>query len=511
MDTAEWIEKARKAYLLKVVKVDLGWGATWSVPVSLALALLFGQFPNLYVWLTALFVFFAAAWGSEVINRIHLKPDELLFEHYDSLIKREPRLRGLISARLLQSVDDIDTSIRQLTGSPGERWEQEDRFQAANNLMTQVDSITRYWATSTDAPFKSLAWSDLFYQRQKSRLKHADVRRLLTFPLDLLLKNLEIPENRINLRKFLAIHHRSNFHLRYWPIGTRQLENALRNQFLATNAKTNPILVDMAVVGESLVFGQSAGEKDGSDNSVNGNGFIFTSPLAVDGYSRVFGQLWSAREDVFQSAAQLDAYLRLIDMRQNPPSGPVPDLRGEEYFKQVLCRIAESSSLRAIDLAPDTRMWFEKVEYRSFLDATILAARNNPENFFGRAFVLPPILQESDAGGFIELVVRPQIEVGIHVYILRNCTLVQKDIAGFDCIFGPEWGFYLLPSDSFRSSEVNSAKNTLDSSVISYYAARVFSDLQRNSAHSFSKLSDLDPDALFEYLVHPPDTETEEH
>jgi len=316
-----------------------------------------------------------------------------------------------------------------------------------------------------------------------------------------MLEAFESDVNRKKAQQFLNLHSPANknsnskggFQLRYFPADS--IED-LQREFRNITLERDP-LVDMAVVGGSLVFGQTA--RGPRDFPASGNACVYTGEARAAAYRKAFDSIWGQWKDRSLPPAQLHAWIEVYGMRervkQKPAAPTDPPRTGEAFFEHILQLVRGSSNLRAIDIATSTKDWFEKDEYQQFHHASCEAAKQHT-GYHGRIFVLGEALEACIASAFIDNVLREEVDAGMEVYLLHSSDLVDPDISSLDCIFGESWGFYLTPNDRFDRHSVTSDSNWMDKAVIPGYFTQMFNALIQR-AHPLH----VTPDALEDRLA----------
>jgi hypothetical protein len=414
-----------------------------------------------------------------VFTEVHVNvPKFALHRSYDDLCQKRPELIGLINGRLRRQMSALQIALDKLADT-GEVWEPAQRISVAIDLFTAVDRPDQYLATSTDEPYASLERTLLRAQRDK--LKHADARRLLVFPVNSLFDGLKDITKRRIFHDVLAMH-RGRAEASASKGATVQLRYVakdvqwLRQELTPFVGNANP-LVDYAVVGGDLVFGQSTSEED--PTAVRGRGFVYAGETYGSMYADAFNHLWRSETDHVYPLAQLEAYANLMDMRHAPNASTTvrTGQRGKAVFSETIRNIKDSKRWRAIDVASSTSDWFEKNEYARFQLASCesVAAGGSGE----RIFVLPRVLEQYRASAFIENVLEPQIRQGIKVRLVFSRNLLEPNLAAIDCIFNDSWGFYLCPGDSFREDDVTTDVNYIEPVMIRGYFDHLYKALAK--------------------------------
>jgi len=461
--------KRNLSYFFKERLKSLGVGLALALLVAALITNMFSEWPQgTRGWsvslLGELLTLVLGAWFADVLELFRTRPERYVQERISRILSNHPKLQGLIEARLRRMLDALFRQVGQLSEGDGEAWTAIDRLQAANDICDGFGRINRYVATYTDAPYYSTEAIRSFYSRQAKKLPPQNTRRLLIYPIKDLVTELNSDDRLEYLDEFVNLHLENGFELRYWPYSIEQLRVELE---LLMGPSATPRLADFGIINDSVVFGQSATESD--IVGVTGRGYIITSPGEVRYYTQLFESLWEQTKDKCFPAEQLKVLRWLCHMRRRCVSQCGPScLSGTAFFQQVVDRIASAKGIRAVDIAPDMRLWWNKSEYRAFLYATIQAATKGKHTdvCFSRIYLLRRGLEtRQDSEQFLRHVILPQVEAGVHIGLVYFGVLIERKLGVVDCIFddtGSGWGFYLLPSDSFSASEVSQAKNLID-------------------------------------------------
>lgn len=460
-------------------------------------------------WLVTLITSIFISWIGTLLSLWRNQPLNLISNTFKDLRSSFSGCDGLIQAEMCSRIIDIRNRLSNLSSREGEPWTYEDRINVAHSLLEGLEEVEKYWATATDPPYASSNTLDAFFRFVKEKLKDSDVRRLLVFPLDELLKNLKSTENQQNLLRFIKIHQNDSFskdksnhsktnyryQLRYWPAKTIDLRQNL-------NIQLPPVIVDMAIINDSVVFGQSI---NGDSQTVSGNGYVYSDPIRASMYVQAFENIWNKRKSDSFPPAQLEAYIDLMDMRgkvdQETQKGYFTE-GGIEFYEQVICNVKNSKELRAIDVTTRTEDWLSKPEYLDFLEATIKSAQKNNKSYHGRVFVLREPLCHGAAQVFIEKVILPQIEASITIYIQRTIDMFDKNLAAVDCIFNSDgWGFYLLPIDNFQKENLFAKQNQIHPKYVDPFFRWRYDLLAKSAKFKCTEPKDCENPALFDYLT----------
>src|SRR5208337_1877946 len=366
-------------------------------------------------------------------------------------------------------------------GGDGEPWTPDTRFAVATSLIKGFSRIERYDATSTDSPYDTLEIAREFYDACKRAMKDAQVRRLLVFPRDTLLSELQqSDQRRSNLLDFIYLNHhgagggasRNRYILRYWPCSIKDLRESMSRHFAITDRKTaddNPVLADMAVLEgrlqsgldrRHLLFGQVARATD--TVKVEGHGMVKCGPIAPMLYRQWFAHVWGESSQKCEPAAQLAFWARLLRLRQQSvqrATPSAPDTQGPEFLKKLQADLSTSQTLCAVDIAPDPAMWFENPDYGIFHRSMMASAKAYPKAQHARVFVLPFCVSPTVAERFLKEIIHALVENGVDVFFHRKRDLVEYDLAAGDHITADNFTFYLTPLDEFTVASLSEAKN----------------------------------------------------
>jgi hypothetical protein len=463
-------------------------------------------------------------------------PCNIVYDIYKDFRHRTPELSGFFHWRLWALAEQIRYEINKLAAD-GVRWDVGDRFAVATSLLEGSESVNTYYATSTDPPYDKLRTYEQFYRMAETKLRGATVRRLLVFPPETLWKELESKDDfRQNLEEFVRLHQKREFvpsqfvrtlrhyftdwitkrlkgrelelqsrwrwgyELRYWPKTTEALRDEMRRYFKISDADGDdrrPVLVDVAVIDDRLVFGQVGLATDVT--SVSGPGMVRGGQLAAMKYKSCFEHLWQHLESDCFSAAQLELYAKLFELRVKnvrefkKPGGPST---GEAFYRSVVTKLAAAKNLRAVDIADDTEGWFAQDEYKDFHNAMITSAKANPDGEHARIFVLPRRLRPLVNDLFLEKVVKELLDGGVHVYIYLRGDLLKQDFAASDYIITDDWGFYLAPGESFKLHSLDESRNSLVKEDVDGIFRGWFERLKTNAPISLRTLKDFNSDEL---------------
>jgi hypothetical protein len=279
---------------------------------------------------------------------------------------------------------------------------------------------------------------------------------------------------------------------------------------LARDGESEHTLVDMAIIGSVLVFGQEAREDD--IDRVTGAGFVRTDRRVVSHYRRGFQNTWMRFAYRMMPERQLSWMAAVVDMRHKMrkeiadghPLPPIPGTGGR-FFDQVIDSIEHSDHLRAVDVAPRTYDWVTKSEYRQFREATVLAASSHPDGQFARVYVLPDGMHDTNtATAFRDVVLRPQVEAGVELYLLHNEQVVTANCSASDCIFTEDWGFYLAPSEEFDAARLSAGTNTFDQRHVQSFVVmfnRLVRAAEREGGYVCRKPDELHDDRIVSFLL----------
>jgi hypothetical protein len=274
--------------------------------------------------------------------------------------------------------------------------------------------------------------------------------------------------------------------------------DVLREVFRTETGDSDPP-VDMAVIadaGDSLVFGQAVDQDKLTDFPAGGKAYIYSGSEKASGYQKAFNNVWNNHIDQLYPPAQLQAWVELLEMRENradsdQDSAGTQDLSGEAFFRHIIGRIEASEELRAIDVADNTKHWFQRDEYIKFQNASCKSAEGSQNGYHGRIFVLKRPMVTAIANTFLKNTLAPQHQAGIDVHLVYARQLVERNLPAVDCIFGTQWGFYLTPLDSFDRNLVSARMNLMNESGISGYIRVIFDDLLKHSGSRRVVSSDL--------------------
>lgn len=464
---------------------------------------------DLSYWLLIIIAALIGGWTGTLIALWQSQPLHIISKTYQSLVQSFSSCNGLIQAEMAKSIIEIRNRLSNLSSHVGESWSYEDRINVAHSLLEGLDTVEKYWATATDAPYASSNTLDAFYLLVREKLAYADVRRLLVFPLNKLLENLKSDENQQNMLRFLKIHQSESnkiasqnkptqykYELRYWPATIKDLQNNLKMQ-------NPPVMVDMAIINDSIVFGQETNEDDNIE--VSGNGHVVSDPLRASMYLQAFENIWTKRKSDSYPPAQLEAYIDLLGMRskiskqKKSLSSTKP---GIPFYRATIEKVRNSLELRAIDVAPRPEDWVSKSEYWDFLQATIESANKHKGSYHGRIFVLREPLCRGTAQVFLKNVILPQVKASIIVHIHRTVDMFDKNLAAIDCIFNSDgWGFYLLPTDEFKEDKLFAEQNQIHPKYVDPFFHSRFERLAKLARFKCRKEEDCDDPALFHYLT----------
>ena len=481
------VSAAREEFFSNLM-TDLLYPGLFSV-ASFFLSFVLHREADMMWWLITALVVVGGAYVALLHRTMSALSRYALHQSFGDLCRRHEELRGLIDAWTGRALDDISAKIDALAND-GIVWTGTQRIESASLLLEGTDDIPSYLATSTDAPYNSSSEAEAFDRLQRTKLRHANVQRLLLYPLRQLINGLEDRDQRRRAALFLGLHTtgdaqrgrtiNKSFQLRYLP--TDSLAD-LKTQLSSLTGDIDP-LVDMAVIGDSLVFGQ--GISDPQTFPADGRGFIIPGQGKASAYRKAFERIWAGWKDRMYPTAQIYAWIHLLEMRESMrlarvgQSGLTPE-SGRDFFEYVVKQICESNSLCAIDVADSTRSWFEKQEYRQFHVATCEAARAHFEGEFQRIFVLRDSLDPLIANAFCEEVLKEEVDAGVHVFLVYAKDLLTQNLAALDCIFAQRWGFYLSPTDSFNEVTVSRDCNWMDPDAAIPYFEQMFQALKAST------------------------------
>ena len=377
---------------------------------------------------------------------------------FRKIVDRHPELSSFSRWRALTTLSSLSEQLHDLQGAAGLSWDGTQRHNTATELFESRNEIKCYWATSTDPPFESSEAEARFIQRQRDKLKKADVRRLLVVPLGKLINNLGGKDQRKHVKDFLRLHD-VHFELRYWPYDAQALATILR-EGLPGNITQDP-LVDFGIIDNEIVFGQKIKNED--QDRPTGNGRIITEPSFVECYNNAFQSLWNQLMHKCNPAQQLEAWVWAMENRSDSIRlGNSSE--SKDYFETITNQIVDNENLFAVDVALDMNLWWKKEEYVAFRDASIKCARNhNTSGKQIRIYILYVGLENLKAAElFIDEVVSPQLEAGMELVFMNPSALIEHDLAAIDFVSnGVDWGFYLMPTDDFEKNKLSEAHNSI--------------------------------------------------
>lgn len=490
-------EKARKRFVRSVLG-ELIFGIVLAIMITFVIERFIEEDMDMHWWIRTGFICVVVASLAHAGRQFWSLPENVIFDTYKHLIESYPEISSLVHVRLLSKLESLHLQFGNLLTDAGEIWDSARRHEVACCMLAAFEPKRTYWATSTDAPFKSFESVESFYRAQEEILRDGDVKRLLVYPWGKLLTALQDPKRRDNLEGFIRLHEKNHFQLRYWPRSLQDLKNDLK-----LYVGEAPVLVDMAIVGDSVVFGQEAAPNDRVN--VSGRGHIRTSNGFVMSYKSAFTSIWDRRRGEMMSAKQLLAFLRLLEMwsAETPMTESTSQvLHGRAYFDQVVGQIEHSSELRAIDIAQVTEAWLNQAEYIGFLEATIKSAQNHPDSHHARVYVLQDYLYDMTSV-FIKKVIIPQVTAGVCVHFLFNSSLLDLNLAAVDCIFSDSWGFFLAPRQAFDFNKLSSRNNAMESRQIVFFLdmfEKLVETLHMPYVYTCKKLDDCHDPALFHFL-----------
>lgn len=448
-------------------------------------------------WLGALLSFALTGWILDRIELWRTYPERDFYKTISTLCSNQPKLKGVIKSRLSRRLDDLSREIGQLTSGDGEIWGLHDRLQTANDLCSGLNKISKYDATSTDAPYLPPSDTREFYEKQANKLPRGKTRRLLVYPIVDLVHELTTAGQLKNLDDYIRLHADNGFELRYWPHSIKELNSRLDRLLGMSKA---PRLVDFGIINDDIIFGQSASEND--IMHITGRGHIAVSGGEIRHYIEMFDQLWEQTKPECYPSAQLNTLVWICEMRMRMANSN-SHVEGKVFFDETVSKITNTESFCAIDIADDIKSWWRKPEYQRFLEASVYKASKSKENR-SRVFLLKQGLgTPSDAQLFIRNVVARQVNAGVEVGIASFETLVDKNLGVVDCIFDNSgWGFYLLPGDIFSEENVTNNRNLIDSAVIQDFQ-QIFRNIREEVERSgwlLRSVSDIKESELVAWL-----------
>jgi len=489
-------------------------------------------------WLFTSLTLVLGAYITRVTSEFLLVTHKAIFREFNDLCDKHRNLIGEVYAMMSQRISDISNKLNVLANSGESAWKPAQRIECIKNILDEKKDVEIYFATMTDAPYDSCSATEDFDKTQRKKLRYADARRLLVYPIKDLLSGLRVVENRYKTERFLSLHRQTarngtqaalvnygtiaefirrvtgknlsiGFQLRYLPSDTLSV---LREVFRTDTGDLDPP-VDMAVIadsGDSLVFGQAVEGDAVGAFPAGGKAYIYSGNEKAQKYGKAFDNLWRNHLEELYPLAQIQAWVELLEMRDSQSdtdSWPVPaqDTSGSKFFRSVINLIEDSSELRAIDVADSTKHWFQKSEYIDFHKASCESAKNHKgqkDSYHGRVFVLKRPMETGIANTFLRQTLIPEHQAGIEVHIVYARMLVERNLPAVDCIFGTQWGFYLTPLDSFEEHLLSAGMNLMNDSSFSGYIRVMFDDLVKHSGSRRVVSSDLsDSRSLCRFLT----------
>jgi hypothetical protein len=367
-----------------------------------------------------------------------------------------------------------------------------------------MHKIKKYDATSTDAPFLPPSATKEFYARQATKLPRGHTRRLLIYPIEKLVTELISDDRFKNLEDFVRLHKDYGFELRYWPYTIKELRERLNILMGETQA---PRLVDFGIINDELVFGQAAEEND--TNKISGRGYITWKGAEIHHYIDMFDELWERTKPECYPSAQLNTLVWLCQMRSRRLSQVTSTAKkGRAFFAEIINKIKSSKKLQAIDIAKDMTIWWRSREYQEFLKATIEAASSNHASCSRMYFIRRSFITKNDAQLFVKKIIEPQVNGGIKIGIACFDSIVDKNLGIIDCILNEdEWGFYLLPGDSFSEDKVDESHNLIEPCIkkdLERLYDNVANIVSVSGGWLLEKSLDIQEDALVDWLENRP-------
>jgi hypothetical protein len=468
--SGEAIQTAREEFRATIWD-DVKWGLGATIVFELITLLargmptLWQQLTDINAWTLWLGTFFFATYLSAKSYIRRNIPIVCVSSLFRKIISRHPELAAFSRWRALTTLNSLAEQLDTLQGTAGLPWDTDERLNTATDLFESRPKIKRYWATRTDPPYKSSQAEGRFLQRQRQKLSKADVRRLLIVPLNELISNLLEPDSQQHVKDFLRQHNPRHYQLRYWPRDARALETVMREALSGKIA--DETIVDFGIIDKEIVFGQKLQDMvNVSESPVladslrpSGNGRIITAPLLVDCYCDAFESLWNHLEHECFPAQQLEAWVWAMENRHDA----LDKQPQAAYYQDTLNKIGQSENLYAVDVAPDMNLWWKKQEYRDFQERSVQSATAYPDKKHVRIYVLHTGLENTEAARlFIAEVVRAQLSAGIELVFINQRVLIEHDLAALDFISnGVDWGFYLMPLESFDKTTVSAAHNLI--------------------------------------------------
>lgn len=402
-----------------------------------------------------------------VLQLVNL-PHNTIYNSYNALRDRAPELLVELNDDLRRDLERLRVHLHDVSGT-GELWPAPERFRIAVNLVKSFGPIHKYWATSTDNPYETLAISKEFYRRTEATLRGADVRRLLVFPREQLLNDLKSRATACDdLLTFIEWQQSGGYKLRYWSNTISELRNTM--QMTIGARPDEPVLVDVAFVegkpvfrrgASRLLFGQAA--RAGDDQKLNGPGMVRVENGIPAMYADWFESTWNRHERDFECAAQLAYWAKLYQLRRRIQTRPRDQtcLTGDDFLEFVDQRLRKADKLLAVDVADEPAHWIEDPAYSRFHDAMNTSA-DRGRGPHARVFVIAHCMVPSVATRFVHKRVIDLLQHGVDVFFYRRKDLVEKNIAAGDHIIADDWCFYLAPTDRFREGAVSADANKAD-------------------------------------------------